>query len=554
MDRLRIGAKLAVIASFCLQSSIAAEPVNIIAWWDYIDPGVIEQAENQCGVEISIDEYYSDPEFLRRTESTDYDIAIYSDTVYSRFIESNVTSEKDLQSQFVPEYLEPVRENFELGNYQKSSVYYQLALTGLLYNPEVAPLSATDSIEEIFAKAKGKTVVMLDEHVEVLYLLSKRQSSDLDGVSTIGGIVDLFTDVNINVTNALANLTTKDDFAFAFTWSGEALERIHNTSPNLAFLVHPTLSHISKDMLTLMTEKDSAECVARKLSEPYHLNLITKSSFYFSPFENKSDNTDVYNELNENFQSSLNSIESLTRITPEQYEQLDLEWQKNENEYRHCPLRKFSLLSILNRGLLARDGSTVTIQSVVTDLNKLIVGTMIMVFTLLFCGNWIIQRMYSDYVVNLDRLELDSTLQVYSSNLINQISVIASATVFLDFIRSGGQTRNVLERDFYELMSKMPIKQLNGWSIYNQQAEEIFKFGQPSENRIRLPLCYIGDKFNAEFGKCEGEMHVYIEEQTAIEELQKISSRIQSCVKCDPITEFPVVQKRTLRFKINVER
>ena len=337
MARFHFRKAIAFLIVVFAQPTFSEETVNIITWWDYIDPDIVQSVETQCNAKVSIDEYYSDPEFLRRIDGQQYDIAIYSDTVYGKFTKSVQSSQKDLQSEFVPQYLESVQENFQLGHYRSDTVYYQLSITGLLWNPRLILLSKDDTVEAVFEKAKGKTVVMLDEHVEVLYLLSKKNVSGEADLSSISGVSNLFNGVNINVTNALANLTTKDDFAFAFTWSGEAIEHINSVSPDFRFLVHPTLSHVSKDLLTLISDSDIAECVARNLSSKEHLNRLTQTYFYFSPYENDSENTAAYNVMNVSFKDSIDKLESLARITPAQYEILDIEWQKLKMTFGIAP-------------------------------------------------------------------------------------------------------------------------------------------------------------------------------------------------------------------------
>ena len=62
--------------------------VRVLTWWGYIntkDPKVID-IEKKCKTKLSLDEFYSNAEFLSRIEnsqknSANFDVLIYSDTV-----------------------------------------------------------------------------------------------------------------------------------------------------------------------------------------------------------------------------------------------------------------------------------------------------------------------------------------------------------------------------------------------------------------------------------------------------------------------------------------
>lgn len=310
----------------------ATEPVNIISWWSYINPEIKSEIEDKCDVQISVDEYYSNPEFLRRVKRQNHDIAIYSDTVYRTFIDAVSTATRDISSGLVNQYIEPLQEEYYRSNYLTNTVYYQFSLTGFLWNPNIITLNKKDSIKQIFAKAETNTVVVLDEHVEVLNLLSKIEESGLSKndfvMPSISKVLSLFKDSDIVVANALGSLVNKNDFAFAYTWSGEALWKIQTVAPQLKFLVHPKLSHWSKDLITLISSKDSSACVIRELAGSKHLNKLAVDTYYFSPYANEYYISDAYNDIYNAFIESLKNIQPLKRLSPEQYDELDLEWQK----------------------------------------------------------------------------------------------------------------------------------------------------------------------------------------------------------------------------------
>ena len=57
----------AVACSAALFASVeAAEPVKMISWWGYFDgPVNMKALEKQCNASISIDDYYTNEEFVK---------------------------------------------------------------------------------------------------------------------------------------------------------------------------------------------------------------------------------------------------------------------------------------------------------------------------------------------------------------------------------------------------------------------------------------------------------------------------------------------------------
>ncbi|GEM_PF-6000618 len=86
MDRVRSPAWIIFFISLAFpQMSLSKEQskINLISWWGYISKADQIEIQKLCKKEVSIDEYFSNSEFLRRWESNNknYDIIIYSNTI-----------------------------------------------------------------------------------------------------------------------------------------------------------------------------------------------------------------------------------------------------------------------------------------------------------------------------------------------------------------------------------------------------------------------------------------------------------------------------------------
>jgi spermidine/putrescine-binding protein len=335
MDRLHIRKTcIACILIFCSVNVLAKEQVNVLSWWGYITPENIKEIEDKCNVSVNVDEYYSNPEFLRRVRKSDYDIAIYSDTVHDTFIKENTPfSNEDIQSETVKHYFPELKKHFSHSDYRSNTTYFQISLTGFLWNSENIFISKNDTIEQIFEKAVDKTVVVLDEPVEVLNLLSKinyeSQFSNTDVITTsIDAVKTVFNGTNTVVANSLGTILDKKDFALAFSWSGEALEKMSERNDKFRYTIHPKLSHWSSDLVTLMTDSSQSVCTAKGLASKEFINALVKTSYYISPYASADNKDRIYEKMEHDFVKNFSSLQPLKRISDHEYQDLDLQWQK----------------------------------------------------------------------------------------------------------------------------------------------------------------------------------------------------------------------------------
>ena len=333
MDRLRI-AKIAIFFFLFTFSTISFSKVevNIITWWGYFFEDLLEEVESKCDAKIYFDEYYSNPEFLRRVKKNSYDIAVFSDTVYSTFSKTVSSSGINIQKGRVSKYKPVIRDLYLNGKHGVDTTIFQISSTGFLWNPKNISIDTDDSIGEIFRKAKNKTVVLLDENVEISTLLS-RLAGGIQGnklrFPSISTIKSLIWGINVVVSNNLGTIFLKPDFAFAYTWSGEAY-RIVSKHNLLKYTIHPNLSHWSKDVLTLISQKKESACVAKELSSKSYLNKLVERTYYFSPYlvtKDEANMGDDYFEIEKDLLNNFQKLKTLKNITMEDYHHLDREWQ-----------------------------------------------------------------------------------------------------------------------------------------------------------------------------------------------------------------------------------
>lgn len=324
-----------------LQSKNKTNTVNILQWWGYLsssDP-YIKKIEKQCHARITYDQYYSNNAFLRRIKSgtSHYDIAIFSDNIF-KAVKGQIKNSNSSLYKLTNNYHPIIKKHYDARNLPHNVVFFVHSLTGFLYKPSNAKLSRQDGVFDMFKKAKDKIVVMLDDPIEADFLLSlglntSHQSKanlfkKLDIVPlTVQNFKRLYKGTNFIITNLPERIVTKKDFAFAFQWSGDAIEIMKNNPGQLKFYIHPKLSYISSDLLANLNNKKATMCVAKKLGSKWFLHHEQNKTYYFSPYVDGSDIQDPYfKKVFQGWKNNLKTTPWVTSVNKRQFKKLRTQW------------------------------------------------------------------------------------------------------------------------------------------------------------------------------------------------------------------------------------
>lgn len=279
-----------------LSTNIDAPTVNILTWWGYLDsPKLITSIENKCRIKISVDEYYSNEEFTRRLRSNpaSYDIAIFSEKIYAAVKTTIPNFPNNRLWDGSKNYNKIIKTHYNKLKYPHNVVYFSHSLNGFLWNPNVITLSEKDSIFSIFQKAKNLKIALIDdplEEQELIYsaLNEQRTINKLSYKLTLENFHKVIQHAEVYITNNYSRIYEDINFAFAFTWSGEAISNLHSSNKKYNFFVHPNLSYISTDLLAVLSSNKNTSCVADILTSKETSNQLQNKNFYFSPYADDS--------------------------------------------------------------------------------------------------------------------------------------------------------------------------------------------------------------------------------------------------------------------------
>lgn len=344
MDRIYF---ITWVTSILLAGTAFAEPapkkpVRILSWWGYIkasEPKVIA-IENKCQTRISVDEFYSNTEFLARlgessTPKNPFDILVFSDTVYTSKQLGFLSKSKLHFDRGLSGYSEPVKDFFKSRRYDAATGIFQISLSGFLVNKNLMRISPNDPLSLFFTRAQDNIVVLLDDHVEITTLLSNWECSEhKNECSKLGRslfpseekLKQLVGKAKLVISSDLADITKHPNFALAYTWSGDALRQLDGRS-NLEFLLHPSLSHTSMDLLSLVGTSKEAKCVAEAMASKEFLDTVARRTRYFSPYGPVDAQDPSFHKIQREFFDRFSKLGRIRRMTQDESLEIDKKWQ-----------------------------------------------------------------------------------------------------------------------------------------------------------------------------------------------------------------------------------
>jgi len=331
-----------IVFSFTFKSYANGKPsVRVLSWWGYIDrkDKRIAAIEQKCKTSLSLDEFYSNAEFLERVNpkkgSLNHDILIFSDTVSKSAQTAFIGQLRTKLNSNSKRYFAGVRDFYYSRHYNPSTAVFQISLTGFLVNRAIIKAGASDKLSEFFRGSADKIFVLLDDHVEIATLLNRWECTELGSdcskntqliFPSEDKLKKLVGQSKVAISSDLADITKHPKFALAYTWSGDAIQKA-STQPNLEFILHPSLSHSSMDLITLVGESKEAKCVADELSSKEFVDSVAQKSKYFSPYGPVQSDEQVFNQLQKEFFNQFSTLGRIHRVTQQESLEIDKKWQ-----------------------------------------------------------------------------------------------------------------------------------------------------------------------------------------------------------------------------------
>lgn len=131
----------------CGDRSQLSSQLNLFNWSDYMDPEILAQFEEECGVKVQEDYFTSNEDMLAKIQAgnSGYDVIIPSDYMVDLMIKNNLLVELDRNNIPNIENLNPNNMGLYYDPDNTYSLPYQWGITGIAYNTREFPDDPPDS-------------------------------------------------------------------------------------------------------------------------------------------------------------------------------------------------------------------------------------------------------------------------------------------------------------------------------------------------------------------------------------------------------------------------
>lgn len=201
------------------------------------------------------------------------------------------------------------------------------------------------------------------------------------------------------------------------------------------------------------------------------------------------------------------------------------------------------------------------LENVKKNINISTIIIFFIIYSSSLAGLYLIHQSFiiKNYISNKHQIQM--VQELYKSNLSEKLGIIASSTVFIDYLRSGIVTRKRLYYQFLPQMVSLKTKSIVGMDIIDSNGENIFNYGVSTNVNVTLRLCYLNQSLNSVIGDCKFLWKLYFDKEYLYEEIKNINQDIKSCVDCeryeifkgDRFSNFPIKERSGYGMRLYIE-
>ncbi len=282
----------------CGDPSKLSKSVSFYNWTDYIDPDVLTQFQEECGVDVIYDTFSSNEDLLAKLQAgaTGYDLIVPSDYMVSIMLQLNML--KPLEHANIPN-LTNLYPRFTETPYDAGNVYtvpYQWGTTGIGYNLD-ATGEVPDGWDWFFDPAKADTfkgkISLLNDQREVIgaalkylgYSMNSVDPAELEEAKQT--ILAIKPDIATFDSDSFGDILVSGEVVFGHGFSGGYFQSVYaNEDKNLGYVIPKEGGTIWTDNLAIPTTAPNpytAEILINYLLDPEVGAAISDITYYASP-------------------------------------------------------------------------------------------------------------------------------------------------------------------------------------------------------------------------------------------------------------------------------
>lgn len=277
---------ITLISLFLVGCGDSQESINVYNWGDYIDREVLEEFEEEYGIEVKYDTFATNEDLYVKIKQggNDYDVIFPSDYMIERMIREDLleTIHKDSITN-----LAKVDDEFKNLDYDPNgdySVPYMWGTVGIIYNTSMVD-EEVNSWDILWDEKYSGQILMLDSQRDTIavalkklgYSMNTRNVDELEEAKNelIKQKPLVYAYLGDNIKSAMIN----EEGALAVVWSGDAVVMI-DENPNLKYVIPEEGTNLWFDSMVIpksTTNKENAQKFIDFMTRP---DIAAKNAEY----------------------------------------------------------------------------------------------------------------------------------------------------------------------------------------------------------------------------------------------------------------------------------
>ncbi len=251
--------------------------LNVYNWGDYIDESVLDDFEEEYGIEINYETFATNEDMYVKIKSggSNYDVAFPSDYMIEKMIKEDMLLKIDMNN--IPNYkhIDSDFKNLDFDPNNEYSVPYMWGTVGILYNKQIVK-EDIDSWKALWDSKYEKQILMLDSQRDSIavalkklgYSLNTKSVEELEEAKE--ELIKQKPLVLAYVGDEVKDMMVGEEAALAVVWSGDAIAMMEENE-NLEYIVPKEGSNLWFDNMVIPNtckNKEEAELFINFMTRP----------------------------------------------------------------------------------------------------------------------------------------------------------------------------------------------------------------------------------------------------------------------------------------------
>lgn len=273
----RIFLVITLIALFLIGCGESKESINVYNWGDYIDTEVLEQFEEEYGIEVKYDTFATNEDLYVKIKqgSNNYDVIIPSDYMIEKMIREDLLTTIDIDRISNYDKIDDVFKNLEYDPNNEYSVPYMWGILGIIYNTTMVD-EEVNSWNILWDEKYDGQILMLDSQRDTIavalkklgYSMNTRNVEELEEAKEelIKQKPLVYAYLGDNIKSAMIN----EEGALAVAWAGDAVVMM-DENPDLRYVIPEEGTNLFFDAMVIpksTTNKENAQKFIDFMSRP----------------------------------------------------------------------------------------------------------------------------------------------------------------------------------------------------------------------------------------------------------------------------------------------